>query len=219
MKVQNAARYNVIIWLAVLGSIPGFLLPGLRMIGVQFIRQSWILDHSTYWMVGWWLWLMAIFGWMWLLMALAWTYLPAHRVASMLQSGLMLIGAVLLIGGVIVWMGVLPVAMAQQDATVWISVVDALALNLLGGGALMGGITTFWIGLDLYQQQVLRRPLVILCMVAGLCMLPSPFLFPMGFPFHLIPAMLCWLFWSAYLALLPQLPSPFAEYVSTSQRK
>lgn len=212
MKIPNAARYNAIIWLAVLGSTPWLLLPGLRMIGVQFIRQSWVLDHPLYWMIGWWLWLLAIFGWMWLLIALAWTYLPAHRVASMLQTGLMLIGAVFMIAGVIVWMGVLPEVLSQEDATVWIVVVDALALNLLGGGCLMGGIATTWIGLDLYRQQVLSRPWVLVCMVAGLCTVPSPFLFPLNYPYHLIPAMLCWLLWSFYLALLPKLPSPFAEY-------
>ncbi|HRW04155.1 MAG TPA: hypothetical protein P5121_03620 [Caldilineaceae bacterium] len=212
MKVPSAARYNAVIWLSVLGATPVLLLPGLRMVGVQFIRQAWILEHPAYWMMGWWIWLMAIFGWMWLLVALAWTYLPAHRVASLLQSGLMIIGAVLLIAGVIVWMGVLPVVMVERDATVWIRVLDALALNLLGGGALMGGIVTMWIGLDLYRQRLLNRWWVLLCILAGLFALPSPFLFPLGFPFHLIPAILCWVLWSGYLALLPRLPSPFAEY-------
>lgn len=212
MKIPTAARYNVVIFLAILGTTPLLLLPGLRMVGVQFIRQAWILEHPISWMFGWWLWLMAIFGWMWLLIALAWTYLPAHRIATMLQSGLMLIGTVLLIIGVIVWMGVLPVVAPQQDATVWIVLLDAFALNLLGGGCLMGGLATAWIGYDLYQQQVLRRAWVLLCVVAGLTVLPSPFLFPAGFPYHLLLGFICWLLWSIYLSFSPQLPSPFAEY-------
>lgn len=212
MKIPYAARYNVLLCLAVLIATPWFLWPGLRIVGVQFLRQSWILEHSALWMAGWWLWLMAIFGWMWLLVALAWSYLPAHRVATMLQSGLIIIGAVLMIAGVIVWMGVLPVVMAHHDATLWILVLDAFALNLLGGGCLMGGIVTAWIGVDLYRQDDLRRSWVLLCILAGLCAMPSPFLLPLGIPFHLLPAFLCWLLWSGYLALLPRLPSPFAEY-------
>ena len=212
MKVPSAARYNAVIWLAVLGATPGLLLPGLRMIGVQFIRQGWLLAHPLFWRLGWWLWLMAIFGWMWLLVALAWTYLPAHRVSTVLQSGLMVIGAVLMIAGVIVWMGVLPTVIQQEDATTWMYVVDSLALNLLGGGCLMGGCVTVWIGVDLYRQQVLKRGWVILCLIAGICVIPSPFLFPLYFVYHLVPALLCWLLWSIYLAFQPRLPTPFPEY-------
>lgn len=212
MKVPIAARYNAISWIAVCTLTMTFLLPGLRMIGVQFVRQGWMLDHPVQWMVGWWLWLLAIFGWMWLLVALSWTYLPAHRVASMLQSGLLIISAVLLISGVITWMGVLPVMMVQKDATSFITLVDTLALSLLGGGCLMGGIVTAWIGIDLYRQRVLARPWTLFCIVAGLSALPSPFLFPLLFPYHLLLAVLCWLCWSIYLALLPRLPSPFSEY-------
>ncbi len=212
MKIPNAARYNAVIWLFILPLTLLFLLPGLRMMGVQFVRQGWILDHPIGWMVGWWLWLMAIFGWMWLLVTLSWTYLPAHRVASMLQSALLIIGAILLILGVIVWMGVLPAVVGQQDAETFILLVDALALNLLGAGSLMGGIATTWIGLDLYRQRLLARPWPLLCVFAGLSVIPSPFLFPLLFPYHLLLAILCWLCWSIYLALLPQLPAPFPEY-------
>jgi hypothetical protein len=212
MKVHHAARFNIVIWIAVVALTLIYLLPGLRMIGVQFVRQAWILEHPVQWMVGWWLWLFAIFGWMWLLVTLSWTYLPAHRVASMLQSGLLIIGSVLLILGVIVWMGVLPVVVAEQEATSWIRLVDTLALTLLGGGALMGGLVTTWIGLDLFRQQVLARPWSLFCIIAGLSAIPSPFLFPLLFPYPLILSILFWFCWSIYLALLPRLPSPFAEY-------
>lgn len=183
------------------------------MSGVQFVRQAWLLDHSLQWMAGWWIWLLAIFGWMWLTVALAWTYLPAHRVASMLQSGLMLIGAILLIAGVVLWMGVLPVIAAQPDVATLILLIDTVALTLVGSGCLMGGIVTSWIGVELYVQRVIPRPWPLLCVVAGLSLLPSPFLFPLLFPYHLLFAVLCWWLWSLYLALLPKLPSPFAEYL------
>lgn len=210
MKVPNASRFNVVILLAAVAFTLLISRPGLRVVGVQFPRQGWILENALFWQIGWWLWLAAIFGWMWLLIALAWTYLPAHRVASMLQSGLMLIGAVLAIAGVTIWMGSLPVAMAQADATALILLVDTLALGLIGGGCLMGGIVTAWIGLDLFQQRVITRPWTVVCMLAGLIALPTPFLLPS--PYHLLVAAICWWLWALYLALLPRLPSPFAEY-------
>lgn len=213
MKLPNAARYNALIWLAVLGGTWS-ILPGLRMVGVQFIRQGWLLENPMAWM-AWWFWLLAIFGWMWLLIALAWTYLPAHRIASVLQSGLMLIGAVLLISGVIMWMGVLPVMATQADAAAWMLLIDVIALNLLGGGCLMGGIVTTWIGVELFQIGKFSRGWTLLCIVAGLSILPSPLLLPSFIPYHLMVAVGAWWLWSIYLALQPQLPSPFPEYSSS----
>lgn len=210
MKIQSAARYNALLWPSVLFYTMINMLPGLRLTGVHFPRQGWIVDHVFFWTWGWWLWLLAIFGWMWLLIALAWTYLPAHRIASMLQSGLMLIAAVLAMSGVIVWMGVLPPAMAQTTATTLAPLVDALALGLIGGGAFMGGAVTAWIGLDLYQQAVLPRSWLCLCILAGLSALPAPFLLP--FPYLLLVAAICWWLWSLYLAFQPRLPTPFAEW-------
>ncbi len=212
MKLTNAARFNAVLLLAAISVTLILLSPGLRVVGVQFPRQGWVLENLFVWQLGWWLWLGAIFGWMWLLVGLQWTYLPAHRIASMLQSGLLLIGATLAIAGVVVWMGGLPVAMAQTEASVYILLVDTLALGLIGAGCFMGGIVTFWVGLDLYQQGVLPRLWVVLCLLAGLSAVPTPFLLP--FPYHLLVAALCWWLWALYLALLPQLPSPFAEYPS-----
>lgn len=210
MKIQQAARFNALLWPAVLFYTVFTMAPGLRITGVHFPRQGWIVENNLFWSSGCWFWLLAIFGWMWLLVALAWSYLPAHRMASMLQSGLMLIGATLTISGVIVWMALLPPAMAQATATTLVPLVDALALGLIGGGAFMGGIVTLWIGFDLYQQAVLPRPWLWLCILAGLAALPAPFLLP--FPYLLLVATICWWIWSIYLALRPRLPSPFAEW-------
>lgn len=210
MKVQQAARFNAVFWPAVLFYTVVTMAPGLRITGVHFPRQGWIVDHSFVWTFGCWFWLLAIFGWMWLLVALMWSYLPAHRIASMLQSGLMLIGAVLAIAGVIVWMAVLPLAMRQESATMLAPLVDALALGLIGGGAFMGGIVTLWIALDLYQQGVLVRRWLTLLMGAGLCLLPTPFLLPFGY--LLAGAALCWWGWMLYLAFQSRLPSLYAEW-------
>lgn len=185
------------------------------MVGVQFVRQGWLMEHPLLWM-GWWVWLLAIFGWMWLLIALSWTYLPAHRIISVLQSGLMLIGAVLLILGVIMWMGVLPVVAAQDDAVRWMVLVDTMALNLLGGGCLMGGLVTAWVGVELFLQKTFGRLWIVFCVLAGISVVPSPFLFPALIPYHLLFAVICWWIWAIYLAVQPQLPSPFPEYISPS---
>lgn len=210
MKVPYAARCTALLFLITVAVTLLLLRPGWRVAGVQFPRQGWLLANPLLWQVGGWLWLVTIFGWMWLLTALAWSYLPAHRVAAMLQSGLMLIGAILSIAGVITWMSVLPIAVAQPAASSSIALVDGLAAGLLGGGAFMAGIATTWIGLELWQQRVLARPWVALCVLAGLFTIPSPFLLPWFY--HLLPAALCWWLWSLYLAFLPRLPSPFTEW-------
>ncbi|MEZ4866927.1 MAG: hypothetical protein R3C14_36735 [Caldilineaceae bacterium] len=210
MKIPNAARFNMLIILAALPFTLLELRIGIRISGVHFIRQGWILEHPFFWQWGWWLWLAVIFGWMWLLITLMWSYLPAHRVTTMLQSGLMLIAAVLAISGIIVWMAALPQIMTQENAAALIPLVDALALGLIGGGALMGGAVTAWIGLELYQQQVLSRLWVPLLIMSGLAALPSPFLLPNVY--GLLLAALCWWLWAIYLAFLPCLPSPFPAW-------
>ncbi len=88
--------------------------------------------------------------------------------------------------------------------------VDALALGLIGGGAFMGGLVTLWIGLDLYRQGLLAQRWLALCLLAGLCALPTPFLLP--FPYWLIVAALCWWGWALYLAFQSRLPSLYAEW-------
>lgn len=210
MKIQQAARFNAIVWPIVLFYTVVIMGPGLRLTGVHFPRQGWLAANESLWTAGCWLWLLAIFGWMWLLVALAWSYLPAHRIATMLQSGLMLIGATLAISGVIGWMAVLPPAMRQENATLLAPLVDAFALGLIGGGAFMGGIVTIWIGLDLYRQDLLATRWLALCLLAGLCALPAPFLLP--FPYLLAVAALWWWGWALYLALRPRLPGLYAEW-------
>ena len=82
----------------------------------------------------------------------------------------------------------LSAAMMQTTATTLAPLVDALALGLIGGSALIGGAVTAWIGWDLYAHKALSR--TWLCIGAGLCALPTPLLLP--FPYLLLLAALAW---------------------------
>ena len=99
MKTPIAARFSVITLLGALLYSVFVMAPGLRIVGVSFPRQAWIAENPLLWSLGLWLWLAAIFCWMWVMVSLMWAYLPAYRIASMLQSGLLTIGATLAIGG------------------------------------------------------------------------------------------------------------------------
>lgn len=211
MSVPYAARFASVAFLAAVLYTWFQLRPGLPGVDVMNARQAWMLHHAAQWNLGWWLWLLAIFSWMVLLVVLAWGYLPAHRVAGMLQSGLMGIAAVLSILGVIVWMGVLPIALAQGEAATSLTpMVDGLAAGLIGAGCFMGGATTAWIALDLIRQKVLSRPWLLWAVIAGLCLLPIPFVSLN--PYLLSASLLFWLIWCFWLATRRRLPSPFSEW-------
>jgi hypothetical protein len=188
--------------------------PGLPLASDMGSRQIWLRDPGGEWSLGWWLWLIAIFSWMVLLVVLSWSYLPAHRVASALQSGLMLIAAILAIVAVTVWMQVLPVALSGIEASDPLtSIIDTLALALLGSGSMMGGVTTIWIAYDLLQQRVLPHSWVVLSLISGVCAVLSPFLH-----FHiflLLTALVTWLIWCLWLSTRRRLPSPFPTWPDT----
>jgi hypothetical protein len=170
-----------------------------------------LLKHPLSWQIGGWLWLLAIFAWMVLLVVLSWSYLPAHRVATMLQNGLLISAALLAMAGVVVWMTGLPIALLQPDmANSLATLVDALALGLLGAGLMLGGAVTTWIASDLWRQALLARPWLVLGAAAGLLALPSPLLLPNGT--LLLVSLACWLLWCGWLATRPRLPSPFSEW-------
>jgi hypothetical protein len=214
MKIPYAARFSTVAFLSAALYTWLQMQPGLPLASDSGTRQIWLHDHVGEWNLGWWLWLIAIFSWMVLLVVLSWSYLPAHRVASALQSGLMLIGAILAIGGVTVWMQVLPVALTQIEASDPLtSIIDALALSLLGSGCMMGGITTIWIAYDLIQQKVLPRSWLVLAIISGVCAVLAPFLY-----FHiflLLTGLAGWLVWGLWLATRRRLPSPFPTWPDT----
>lgn len=209
MLIPYTARFTFVIFLvSVLFSL--FIIqPGLRIAGVLMPRQAFIIEHTLLWKMGWWLWLAAIFSWMLLLVALLWSYLPAHRVATMLVTGVTLMAATLAIVGVIVWMAILPIAVTTVNANEMTPMVDAFALGLIGAGCFMGGTATAWICFDLFQQRLLPGGWILFGFFAGLCALPTPLLLPT--PYALFCAWICWLIWSLFLAMHRRLPRPLVE--------
>lgn len=209
MKTPTAARISAAVTVAALLYMLLIMRPGLRLVGVSFPRQAWILENPLLWSLGLWLWMALIFCWMWVLVSLLWAYLPAHRISTMLQSGLMLIGATLAIAGTVTWMAALPSILPLQSVNELLPLVDGLALGLLGAGAFMGGIVTTWIGVDLMRLSPIAATWCALCVAAGALLIPTPFLLP--FPWHLLAAALFWLGWCIFLGLRRRLPSAYPE--------
>lgn len=210
MNVPNAARFTTIAFLGAALYTWRQMRPGLMAVGLMAERQTWLALHGPVWTLGWWLWLVAIFSWMWLLVALAWSYLPAHRLAAMLQSGLMIIAAVLAIAGVTVWMALLPPSVQLEAGETLAPLVDMLAMSLVSAGCFMGGLVTSWIAWDLIRQRVLPRFWLWLLVLAGLALAPAPF--TALHPYPLAAALGCWFVGSLWLATRPRLPSPFSEW-------
>lgn len=178
MKVSFAAIYSSIsLTIASLYTI--FVSrAGLKIQGVLLPRRGWINENPLAWEIGWWLWMLVVVGWMLFLVTLIWRYSPAHRVPTMLQSGLIIIASVLVVIGILVWMAVLPVAVDLENAVNIVPLIDAFALGAIGAGCLMGGIVTSWICIDLLRLRKLTWSWVVPGLIAGLCMIPSPFLLP-----------------------------------------
>lgn len=177
----------------------------LNVAGEWLGRSSWLAANAIPWMTGGWLALGSIFTWMMLLVTLIHRYLPAHRVVTMLQSGLMIISALLLIAGVIVWMNLLPRA---EDAA-WAAFVDGLALTFLGAGLFMGGVVTSWIAYDLGRYNFLSWPWVAPGIASGLVALPAPFLLPNRIV--VMTAVTLFFVWTLFFAVRRSVPSAFPE--------
>ena len=209
MKVSYAAALSGISLL--ISSLFTLLLSttGFQINRVLLPRKEWILASSGVWQGGWWLWMLFVFTWMVLLTTLMWRYSPAHRVPTILQSGLVLLSAALSLVGIIVWMTLLPIAVNQADAAATVALVDTLALGLLGAGCFMGGIVTVWICADLLWLKKLTAPWVVPGILAGLCLIPSPFLFPQ--PYLLAVGGIFWLGWCAFIGTRRKEPRPFPE--------
>lgn len=209
MQVPYAARFATIAFLVAAVYAGWQLRPALHTANGIATDQSWMLDHTGQWMIGGWLWLLALFSWMVLLTALAWGYLPAHRIAGGLQSGLMIIAAVLVVAGIGVWMNVLPAALGRaEQAPGILPFVDALALSFLSSGCFMGGAATAWIAWDLMRERVLPRSWLLLAFLSGLGVLLDSLL---RFHLYLLLASLSgWIIWCSWLSVQPRLPRPFS---------
>ncbi len=191
------------------------LLYGLLLLRVPLalesgwdVRLAWLGQNGLVWMLGGWLALAGVFGWMVFLVALMHVYSPAMRVATMLQSGLMLLSAGLLIAGVTVWMALLPTAADGE----WAAFIDRLALAFLGGGLFMAGATTAWITLDLGLLHRLPWPWLLPGTLAAALWIPSPFLLPAALPALLGLALLA--LWTGFWATRPTLPPVYQELTS-----
>ena len=210
MRITYAARFSVVIFLVATLFTLFLTRTGLRIVGVSLPRQVWLAENSGLWAAGWWLWLPAIFSWMLLLTTLMWSYLPGHRLNSMLQSGLVIIGAILSMSGIVIWMNVLPgIAALSTDSTL-ITLVDDIALSLLGAGLAMMGIVTIWILIDLYRQDIFERRILLPGILTGLCLLPTPLLLPRVE--NLALGLLLWLVWCGLLATRTSFPNMFPEW-------
>jgi hypothetical protein len=154
------------------------MLPGLAIPASPTERIDWIGANLNLWMIGWWLWMAAIFGWMVMLVTLSWSYLPAHRVASALQAGLTIIAAACLIAAAVVWMNISPWTVSLENGEDWLAFADRLALGFMGAGLLMGGLATAWINYDLIQAGLAQPYLWFPLLAAGLFAAPAPFFLP-----------------------------------------
>jgi hypothetical protein len=212
MKLIRAASFAAVVF-AITNLYSLFLLSTpLTITREWMLRSEWFAAYVSLWMVGGWLALLAVFAWMLLLMALMYVYIPVHRLSTMLQSGLMMIGAVLLVIGIVIWMNLLPSARDAEQATL----VDRLALSILGAGFFMGGAVTAWIALDLALLRKLPRAWLLPGFLAGLLAVPSPFLLPN--PTLLMPAMFLFFAWTVLFAVQRKMPAAYAEMSTNSLR-
>lgn len=182
---------------------------GLRLVAVQLPRYDWVSANPNLWQLNWWLWLLFVFSWMVLLATFIWRYTPVHRVATMLQSGLITISAILTIIALLVWMNLLPLALTHPEPADMAQFVDTLALTLLGAGCFMGGIVTTWICLDLIWLKKLTISWLLPGILAGCTLIPSPFLFPSAN--HILLGGVLWIIWSILLIVRGPEPRPFPE--------
>jgi len=210
MKVIQAARFSGFTFLIATIFAIFVSRAGYRIVGVMLPRQVWIVENPALWTAGNWLWMLAIFSWMVVLVALMWSYSPAHRISSMLQSGLMVISAVLLIAGVTIWMSALPYGAAQPNAIELIPLLDAIVLGFLGAGLFMAGVVTAWIGVELIRLKALPKEWAIPSVLAGLCLLPAPFLLP--YFASTAAGLLLWISWCLILGTRRSMPNAFAEW-------
>lgn len=210
MKIRYAAMFSGLS-LLIAGTYTATVLhKGMRIATVLLPRQVWIIDNPGLWTLGCWLWLLALFGWMVLVVTQMWSYLPAHRVASLLESGLVIIAAVLGISGIVFWMVLLPHTASLDEAYWLMPLVDSVVLGLLGAALLMGGAVTAWIGWDLSRVEALTWPWGVPPLVAGLLAVPSPFVLPM--PWLLVLAGVIWIGWCLFLFSRSEVPNAYSEW-------
>lgn len=215
MRLIRAARFAALSALAA-GIYSLLVLRPFYLQSVQ-AQHAWRLaeDSLWQWRLGGWLWMMTIFAWMVLLVALKHFYSPAHRISTALQSGLVVVGAILLIISVLAGTnrfgltGILSDGRPGETFAVFENLVEYFALAFLGAGLLMGGGVTTWICIDLVVLEKLPTSWMVPGAVAGVLALLSPFLLPDLR--HLLIALLAYFAWCAVLGLRVSLPAAYPD--------
>ena len=183
MKLIRAARFAGIAALAA-GIYTIFVLQPIQMQLIDGSQQQiWLEGVLPRWTLGGWIWLLAIGAWMTLLVTFMYSYSPVHRVSTMMQSGLIIISAVLLVLGVLVGINRLEmtsigdsVYLSGAPIAFWQASVGQIALSLLRAGLLMGGGVTAWMSIDLALLGKLPPLWMVPGVVAGAVVVPAPFL-------------------------------------------
>lgn len=216
MKLIRAARIAGIAALAA-GIYSLLALRPFYLQSVQVQQASRLTEDSIWqWRLGGWLWLLTIFAWMILLVALKHYYSPVHRISTMLQSGLVVVGATLQIVSVLAGMNLFGLTEILSDGQpvetfgIYLNLVEHFALTVLGAGLLMGGGVTTWICIDLVVLNKLPMSWMVPGAVAGVLSLLSPFLLPELR--HLLVALLAYFVWCSILGLRVSLPSAYPDF-------
>ena len=169
------------------------------------------------WGLGGWLWLLAIFAWMIFLAALMHSYSPVHRIGSIVQSGLLIIAATLLIVAVLFGMNRFGLAEIGNGGNnpagtlaIWQALIEQIALTILESGLVMGGGLTAWICVDLVILGKLPLRWMAPGAVAGILALPSPLLLPESR--HLVIALVAYCLWCLVLGMKSSLPAAYPEF-------
>jgi hypothetical protein len=147
MRLIRAARFAALSALSA-GIYSLFVLRPFYLQSVQAQHAWWLAEDSLWqWRLGGWLWMMTIFAWMILLVALKHYYAPAHRISTALQSGLVVVGAILLIISVLAGTnrfgltGILSDGQPGETFAIYENLVEYFALAFLGAGMLMGELS------------------------------------------------------------------------------
>ena len=206
MRLIRAARFAGVTGLAAGIYMITVLRPYFLLMDDWQQQQTWFGDNMLQWTGGGWVAMVAIFAWMTFLVTLMYFYTPVHRVTTALQSGLVIISAVLFILSIIVFSTMVPAARSAE----WRLYADEVSLELLKGGFFMGGGVTAWISIDLALLRKLPWLWMAPGVLAGIVGATSALLFPT--PGSALIAMAFFCLWCLTLGLRRTLPDAYPDF-------
>ncbi len=182
MKLIYAARFAGVTFLIAGIYSTSVLQPIYKLMIDGQQQSSWLVEVMPRWSFGGWLLLLSILAWMTLLVTLMYSYSPVHRVSTTMQSGLIVIAALLLILGILMGLTRLEVLAAGNGGPnllattpLGVSLLENTAVAVLRAGLLMGGGVSAWIGIDLARLKKLPPLVLAPEIIAGVVMVPAPF--------------------------------------------